>query len=175
MDNVYCRKELCQGYACACLSEKLRSRDEEIQEQARLLGKSGSREADLLAQIADLQRLLATERDAFGKKETEMVAKIGRLEKALRNIDDREHFSEACACYLGDNGYVCFYKWSEQALTDSPEPTHSQIANKNSESANEPTGTACKHEESWFDRTIAFRKDGRTGMAQICNDCGAEV
>lgn len=35
-------------------------------------------------------------------------------------------------------------------------------------------GDACKHESSWFDRSIALRKDGRMSMANICNDCGAE-
>lgn len=33
----------------------------------------------------------------------------------------------------------------------------------------------CKHESTWFDRTVCPRDNGSYGMAYICNDCAKEV
>ncbi len=59
-------------YTCSCNEYKLR-----ISELERRAG-------DILEEkIANLTQTIATERDAFGKRETELVAKITELEKEL--------------------------------------------------------------------------------------------
>ena len=45
---------------------------------------------------------------------------------------------------------------------------------RSTEGSSPSSDTTCKHESSWFDRTIQQRKDGSEGMANICNDCGEE-
>lgn len=72
----------------------------EIAEQARLLGKSGSKEASLLA-------ILARERDEFGRKETELKASIvmayGLLDRALERMQLINGPDSKCIC----NPHIC--------------------------------------------------------------------
>ena len=64
---------------------ELRKRDEEIIEQSRLLGISGSREAELLAKVAKLEfELKEKDRD---ETEREIVAMGRRLAKAIEGLE----------------------------------------------------------------------------------------
>lgn len=38
--------------------------------------------------------------------------------------------------------------------------------------SDQPEKKECKHERTWFDRTMCFRADGQERMATICEDCG---
>jgi len=60
-----------------------------------------------------------------------------------------------------------------QALLEPISHTSPSTVTDGTEGKEESKG--CKHESTWFDRTIAPRRNGRDGMADICNDCGEEV
>ena len=45
-----------------------------------------------------------------------LLAKVERLEKALKHIEDYDHVEGCYVCNIGDNGYCCGQKWASAAL-----------------------------------------------------------